>query len=178
MSANSEGSDESVQVCMLTWAIAVHLCDKYHNLMSWLIYILTWADMSRARLKTTTEREGMIRRFCQLANRQWPYLIFPALILLWLTPHIPSLAVHHSETIQDYTIVIYRNDPMFSDWQVWGRRTSDLSENCILAQILIHLPISLHWKKAHAQNLMEPFWKTMRLFSTGPLPGISLNCKA
>ena len=33
--ANSEGFGET----SLTWAYAVRLCDKYHNLMSWLIYL-------------------------------------------------------------------------------------------------------------------------------------------
>ena len=34
MCANSEGSD----LYSLAWAFAGHLYDKYHNLMSWLIY--------------------------------------------------------------------------------------------------------------------------------------------
>ena len=35
--ANSEGSGETVRMRRLTWAFAGCLCDKYHNLMSWLI---------------------------------------------------------------------------------------------------------------------------------------------
>ena len=38
MCANSEGPDEIARMCRLVWAFAGRLCDKYHNLMSWLIY--------------------------------------------------------------------------------------------------------------------------------------------
>ena len=34
---HSEGSDETAQMRRLAWAFAGRLCDKYHNLMSWLI---------------------------------------------------------------------------------------------------------------------------------------------
>ena len=36
MCVNSEGSGESARMRRLAWAIAGRLCDKYHNLMSWL----------------------------------------------------------------------------------------------------------------------------------------------
>ena len=36
--ANSDHSGESVQMRRLAWAFAGRLCDKYHNLMSWLIF--------------------------------------------------------------------------------------------------------------------------------------------
>ena len=36
MCANSEGSGETAQMRRLAWAFAGRLCDKYHNLMSWL----------------------------------------------------------------------------------------------------------------------------------------------
>ena len=32
------GSGETVRMRSLAWAFAVRLCDKYHNLKSWLIY--------------------------------------------------------------------------------------------------------------------------------------------
>ena len=38
MCANSEGSGETVRMWRLAWAFAGRLCDKYHDLMSWLIY--------------------------------------------------------------------------------------------------------------------------------------------
>ena len=38
MCANSEGSGETARMRRLAWAFTDHLCDKYHNLMSWLIY--------------------------------------------------------------------------------------------------------------------------------------------
>ena len=37
MCANSDGSGETVRMRRLAWAFAGRLCDKYHNLMSWLI---------------------------------------------------------------------------------------------------------------------------------------------
>ena len=37
MCANSEGSGETAQMRRLAWAFGGRLCDKYHNLMSWLI---------------------------------------------------------------------------------------------------------------------------------------------
>ena len=36
MCANSEGSGETARMLRLAWAFAGRLCDKYHNLMSWL----------------------------------------------------------------------------------------------------------------------------------------------
>ena len=36
MCANSKGSGETVWMRRLAWAFAGRLCDKYHNLMSWL----------------------------------------------------------------------------------------------------------------------------------------------
>ena len=36
MCANSEGSGETAWMRRLAWAFAGRLCDKYHNLMSWL----------------------------------------------------------------------------------------------------------------------------------------------
>ena len=36
MRANSEGSGETALMRRLAWAFAGRLCDKYHNIMSWL----------------------------------------------------------------------------------------------------------------------------------------------
>ena len=38
MCANSEGSGETARMRRLAWAFVGRLCDKYHNLMSWLNY--------------------------------------------------------------------------------------------------------------------------------------------
>ena len=38
MCANSEGSGETARMRRLAWAFAGRLYDKYHKLMSWLIY--------------------------------------------------------------------------------------------------------------------------------------------
>ena len=40
MCANSEGSGETARMRRLTWTFSVRLCDKYHNLMSWLNWCL------------------------------------------------------------------------------------------------------------------------------------------
>ena len=41
MCANSAGSDEAARARRLAWAFACRLYDKCHNLMSWLVFILT-----------------------------------------------------------------------------------------------------------------------------------------
>ena len=38
MCANSKGSGETAWMPRLAWAFAGRLCDKYHNLMNWLIW--------------------------------------------------------------------------------------------------------------------------------------------
>ena len=38
MRANSEGSDETARMRRLTWAFDGRLCNKYHNLMNWLLF--------------------------------------------------------------------------------------------------------------------------------------------
>ena len=45
MCANGEGSGETPRMRRLAWAFFGRLCDKYHNLMSWLIYPLYFTDM-------------------------------------------------------------------------------------------------------------------------------------
>ena len=35
--ANSDGSGETARMRRLAWAFAGRLCDKYHNLINWLI---------------------------------------------------------------------------------------------------------------------------------------------
>ena len=41
MYANSEGSGETARMRRLAWAFAGRICDKYQNLMDWLISWLT-----------------------------------------------------------------------------------------------------------------------------------------
>ena len=38
MCVNSEGYGETARMRRLAWAFAGRICDKYHNLVSWLIY--------------------------------------------------------------------------------------------------------------------------------------------
>ena len=40
MCANSDGSGETARMRRLAWAFTGRLCDKYHNLMSWLNFPL------------------------------------------------------------------------------------------------------------------------------------------
>ena len=40
MYANSEGSGETARMRRLVWALVGRLCDKYHNLKSWLIWCI------------------------------------------------------------------------------------------------------------------------------------------
>ena len=51
MCVNSEGSGEAARMRRLAWAFAGRLCDKNHNLMSWLKHAyesedasFSWAD--------------------------------------------------------------------------------------------------------------------------------------
>ena len=54
---NSEGSGETAWMCRLAWAFAGCLCDKYHNLMSWL----NWPFCNKA---------------CANSNSHLKYLLF------------------------------------------------------------------------------------------------------
>ena len=49
--ANSEGSGKTVRMHRLTWAFTGCLCDKYHNLMSWLIFSLKQDIKVRVKTK-------------------------------------------------------------------------------------------------------------------------------
>ena len=63
--ANSEGSDETARMRRLAWAFAGRLCDKYHNLMSWLswsFYILK----SAMENFWMTYQSGYIIRFSEI----------------------------------------------------------------------------------------------------------------
>ena len=42
MYTNSDGSGETARMRKLAWAFAGRLCDKYQNLVSWLIYQSTF----------------------------------------------------------------------------------------------------------------------------------------
>ena len=56
MCVNSEGSGETVRMRRLAWAFAGRLCDKYHNLMSWLNYT--------RRLKHQVKQSSKNRKQC------------------------------------------------------------------------------------------------------------------
>ena len=44
---NSEGSGETARMRSLAWAFTGRLCDKYRNLMSWLIYCLLFVGANK-----------------------------------------------------------------------------------------------------------------------------------
>ena len=47
--ANGEGSGETVRMHRLPWAFAGRLCDKYHNLMNWIICLALWWHAAELR---------------------------------------------------------------------------------------------------------------------------------
>ena len=55
MCANSEGSGGTAQMRRLARAFAGRLCDKYHNLMSWLIHVLKFSDCSASNSATNNQ---------------------------------------------------------------------------------------------------------------------------
>ena len=50
MCANSEGSGKTVRMRRLAWALTGRLCDKYHNLMSWLNFVFILANFHTCEL--------------------------------------------------------------------------------------------------------------------------------
>ena len=60
MCANSDDSGETARIA---WAFAVRLCDKYHNLMSWLIF---WGNGGVQMYRTT--RKNIIKRTVYKTN--------------------------------------------------------------------------------------------------------------
>ena len=78
MCANSKDSGETAQMCRLTWAFAGRLCDKYHNLMSWLkYYIIMLAKFEHVGylMKTlwqelSTKQWSTQNQFHKMKNRQ------------------------------------------------------------------------------------------------------------
>ena len=84
MDANSEGSGETARMRKLAWAFAGRLCDKYHNLMSWLI----WQD-HRPQMKNIA------------SNNQWQLLISAR------NEKSLSIFYHRYETDQPDTFLFY-----------------------------------------------------------------------
>ena len=62
MWANSEGSDETTQMRRLAWAFAGRLCDKYHNLMSWLKFNIS-SQLTVIHICDKTDKEAIWRQF-------------------------------------------------------------------------------------------------------------------
>ena len=72
MCANSEGSGETVWIRRLARAFAGRLCDKYHNLMSWLLYPsrpICFYSIQRASDRARCKRTNKQQR-----NRKWPLI--------------------------------------------------------------------------------------------------------
>ena len=61
MCANSEDSGETARMRRLAWAFAGRLCDKYHNLMSWLIYLYKWPYLLKKKKIQATSPLEMLK---------------------------------------------------------------------------------------------------------------------
>ena len=92
--ANGEGSGETARMHRLAWAFGVRLCDKYHNLMSWLI-----VDSSRW-YKCCNHRAGQSHRNRVSFVSRWPkthhsyllntlYLVDACVLVNWMSPLEP-----------------------------------------------------------------------------------------
>ena len=57
MCANSEGTGETARMRRLAWAFVGRLCDKYHNLMSWLINV---CKQTREMIRNMKETEAVL----------------------------------------------------------------------------------------------------------------------
>ena len=77
MCANSEGSDESARMCRLAWAFAGRLCGKYHNLMTWLKYLLRFVYQAWLyRAGSCSDKPHCSDAFSGLTWQTWKHFIF------------------------------------------------------------------------------------------------------
>ena len=61
MCANSEHSGETAQMHRLAWALAGRLCDKYHNLICWLIWcILKCFNLKQSNVECHGKMETLL----------------------------------------------------------------------------------------------------------------------
>ena len=101
MCVSSESSGETVQRHRLAWALAGRLCDKYHNLMSWLIN--SWAASSefgtyrlceqrrfRRDCASAQSRQNLRCSLIQAVSQEEPSDRKPDPWPLWMTGHVQS----------------------------------------------------------------------------------------
>ena len=84
MCANSEGSGETARMRRLAWAFAGRLCDKYHNLMSWLVLFLPWLSIHPTLCLSVT-------KLCPLCNLKTVQDIFMKLQSSYIYKYQPTL---------------------------------------------------------------------------------------
>ena len=72
MCANSEGSGETARMRRLAWAFAGCLCDKYHNLMSWLKWFIICFNSEPVSevLSNTKLKMSQLMRLWYLSHRR------------------------------------------------------------------------------------------------------------
>ena len=81
MCANSECSGETARMRRLAWAFAGRLCDKYHNLMRWLIYtwyayfpFFSYESLSVTTLKIQTLLQNLKNKILPRISRRFIFL--------------------------------------------------------------------------------------------------------
>ena len=90
MCANSEGSGETARMRRLAWAFAGCLCDKYHNLTSWLNFSIPYVQYKSRSMKTKHENsfaEGNHKLLEHLLTTSLPLQKHVAII--WAKKFIP-----------------------------------------------------------------------------------------
>ena len=93
MCANNEGSGETARMRWLAWAFAGRLCDiKYHNLMSWLIYVMS--------LMKVLIQKDLIYRYAPLGKLGTNEFIWPVGIYYEYLPHFLVFDVFGSMIFQ------------------------------------------------------------------------------
>ena len=74
MCANSEGSGDIARMRRLAWAFAGRPCDKYHNLMSWLIQ-----SKSKSCMTQTQDGKGLRRHKVNHTSGKPRWQLFPSI---------------------------------------------------------------------------------------------------
>ena len=112
--ANSEGFIETAWMRRLAWAFTGCLCDKYHDLMSWL----NWSSMGSQGHKASSQRKWRLIRLCGYAG--WSdffrasHCYFVGSVMLWLNFYVFSHNLSFvARLILSGRIIIY--------WQPIGR---------------------------------------------------------
>ena len=116
MCANSKGSGEIAQMCRLAWAFADRLCDKYHNLMSWLTIALMCCCLKLPCLSSSyrkNQKNGLVQ-FARIEEST--FLVYPP-GFLWARPGLGNVILHDgckTTLVHDFSMMILR--PFLMSW--------------------------------------------------------------